>query len=85
MNILLRRLKNQRAHRHDGLTLVELLIAMCVSTVVVMTAANLVIQSMQSEPKQKSFAASGLNGTLLAALWKQRSPRQQESSQMFLL
>ena len=55
MNILLRRLKNQRAHRHDGLTLVELLIAMCVSTVVVMTAANLVIQSMQSRAKAEEL------------------------------
>ena len=48
MNRLLRRLKQRRAQQHAGLTLVELLIAMGVSTVVVMVAANLVIQSMQS-------------------------------------
>ena len=50
MNRLLRRrqLKQRRAQRNAGLTLVELLIAMGVSTVVVMVAANLVIQSMQS-------------------------------------
>ena len=48
MNRLLRRLKQRRAQRNAGLTLVELLIAMGVSTIVVMVAANLVIQSMQS-------------------------------------
>ena len=48
MNRLLQRLKQRRAQRNAGLTLVELLIAMGVSTIVVMVAANLVIQSMQS-------------------------------------
>ena len=48
MNRLLRRLKQRKAKGNAGLTLVELLIAMGVSTVVVMVAANLVIQSMQS-------------------------------------
>jgi len=48
VNRLLRRLKQRKAKGNAGLTLVELLIAMGVSTVVVMVAANLVIQSMQS-------------------------------------
>ena len=48
MNTLLRQLKKRKAQRNAGLTLVELLIAMGVSTVVVMVASNLVIQSMQS-------------------------------------
>ena len=47
MNKLLQRLHKQRDQRHAGFTLVELLIAMGVSTVVVMAAANLVIESMQ--------------------------------------
>ena len=48
MNRLLRTLKKRKAQRQAGLTLVELLIAMGVSTVVVMVAASLVIQTMQS-------------------------------------
>ena len=48
MNRLLKRPIKRRAQRHAGLTLVELLIAMSVSTVVVMMATDLVIQSMQS-------------------------------------
>ena len=48
MNRLLRTLKKRKAQRQAGLTLVELLIAMGVSTVVVMVAASLVLQTMQS-------------------------------------
>ena len=40
--------KSSRAQQQLGLTLVELLIALSVSTVVVMGAANLVIQTMQA-------------------------------------
>ena len=39
--------KKNRTQRHAGLTLVELLISMAVSTVVVMVAAGLVIESME--------------------------------------
>ena len=48
MNRLLRRLKKRKAQQHAGLTLIELLIAMGVSTVVVMVAASFVIQTMES-------------------------------------
>ena len=48
MNKLPEGLQKHRAQQHAGLTLVELLITLGVSTVVVMVAANLVIQSMQS-------------------------------------
>ena len=48
MNKQLRGLKKYRAQQQLGLTLVELLIALSVSTVVVMGAANLVIQTMQA-------------------------------------
>ena len=48
MNKPLRGLKKQRVKQQLGLTLVELLIALSVSTVVVMVAANLVIQTMQA-------------------------------------
>ena len=44
----LRGLKKQRVKQQLGLTLVELLISLSVSTVVVMVAANLVIQTMQA-------------------------------------
>ena len=48
MNKPLRGLNKYRAQQQLGLTLVELLIALSVSTVVVMGAANLVIQTMQA-------------------------------------
>ena len=49
MNRLIKqRIKQKRSHQQAGLTLVELLVAMGISTVVVMMAANLVVQSMQS-------------------------------------
>ena len=48
MNKQLRGLNKYRAQQQLGLTLVELLIALSVSTVVVMGAANLVIQTMQA-------------------------------------
>ena len=48
MNRLLRGLKKHRVQQQFGLTLVELLIALSVSTVVVMVATNLVIQTMQA-------------------------------------
>ena len=48
MNKQLRGLNKYRAQQQLGLTLVELLIALSVSTVVVMVAANLVIQTMQA-------------------------------------
>ena len=48
MNKPLRGLKKQRVKQQLGLTLVELLISLSVSTVVVMVAANLVIQTMQA-------------------------------------
>ena len=48
MNRLLEELKKRKSQRHAGLTLIELLIAMGVSTVVVMMAASLVIQTMES-------------------------------------
>ena len=47
MNKLLQRLHKHQDQRQAGLTLVELLIAMSVSSVVVIAATNLVIQSMQ--------------------------------------
>ena len=47
MNKLLKRLHKHQDQRQSGLTLVELLIAMGVSSVVVIAATNLVIQSMQ--------------------------------------
>ena len=47
MNRLVLRLKESRVQRHAGLTLVELLIAMGVSTVVVMVAATMVTDSME--------------------------------------
>ncbi|MDC0315680.1 prepilin-type N-terminal cleavage/methylation domain-containing protein [Synechococcus sp. AH-551-G15] len=47
MNKLLKRLHKHQDQRQSGLTLVELLIAMSVSSVVVIAATNLVIQSMQ--------------------------------------
>ena len=49
MNKLIKhRINRKRSHQQAGLTLVELLVAMGISTVVVMVAANLVVQSMQS-------------------------------------
>ena len=48
MNTLLKRTNKRKTNLHAGLTLVELLIAMSLSTVVVLGAANLVIESMQS-------------------------------------
>ena len=48
MNRLLRGLKKHGVQQQFGLTLVELLIALSVSTVVVMVATNLVIQTMQA-------------------------------------
>ena len=47
MNRLLQQALKQRASRHAGLTLVELLIAMSMSTVVVVVASNLVNESME--------------------------------------
>ena len=47
MNRLLQQALKQRANRHAGLTLVELLIAMSMSTVVVVVASNLVNESME--------------------------------------
>ena len=47
MSKLLKRLHKHQDQRQSGLTLVELLIAMGVSSVVVIAATNLVIQSMQ--------------------------------------
>ena len=47
MNRLLQQVLKQRANRHAGLTLVELLIAMSMSTVVVVVASNLVNESME--------------------------------------
>ena len=48
MNRLLRGLEKHGAQQQFGLTLVELLIALSVSTVVVTVATNLVIQTMQA-------------------------------------
>ena len=48
MNTLLKRTNKRKTNLHAGLTLVELLIAMSLSTLVVLGAANLVIESMQS-------------------------------------
>ena len=84
MNRLLEKLKKRKSQRHAGLTLIELLIAMGVSTVVVMVAASFVIQTMESGISAEEPAASGLNGIWLAALWKQKSPPQHGSSRMFL-
>ena len=47
MNKLLQRLQKRHSNRHAGLTLVELLIAMSMSTVVVVVAGNLVTDSME--------------------------------------
>ena len=47
MNRLLQQVLKRRANRHAGLTLVELLIAMSMSTVVVVVASNLVNESME--------------------------------------
>ena len=48
---LLRRIKRRRNQLQAGFTLVELLVAMSMSTVVVMVAANLVIESMEWRSK----------------------------------
>jgi len=55
VNKLLQQLKKQQDRRQAGLTLVELLIAMGVSTVVVMVAATLVTQSMQSRASSEEL------------------------------
>ena len=47
MSKLEQQVQNQRANRHAGWTLVELLIAMSVSTVVVLAGVNLVTESME--------------------------------------
>ena len=47
MNNLLQQALKQRTNRHAGLTLVELLIAMSMSTVVVVAASNLANESME--------------------------------------
>ncbi len=55
MNNLLRRLRKCRPQQEAGLTLVELLVSIGVSTVVVMVAANMVTESMKWRSKSEEL------------------------------